>query len=202
MSILDQPASSVFSSTSFIALSYAVISQEGTIVKVSNKGGAVRLLKVGDLVKFNEGLLGYVIDLEGDTALVETWSTENATVATAYELIPNTLTTVRVLTENEYGSLYVRCTNTETKLAGHVGWTLYGPNDEVIAIGSDYNQKDICQLSGNGQWSPGLYRLKVASFGEGSSRLFSATKTWRIERATSTLSIGDYSNSSLNLILK
>lgn len=202
MSLLDRPASSVFSTPTTLTASYSVLSREGTLVTLSNKGGALRKLKVGDLVRFNEGINGYVIDIAKDIAKVETGSTEEVNVATAYRLIPNTLTTVRVITEKEYGSLYVKCSNTVTKRPGHVGWTLYGPTDQVIAIGSDYNHKDVCQLTGDGEWSPGLYRLKVASFGDGSARLFSASKTWSIERPTTMLSIGDYSNSSLSLILR
>lgn len=197
-----QPTNYLTSSRYFDApVKYKVIRSSGKELLLEND--LCRSLSVGQRLDVDADSYALVTRVENELALAVMTSLKSPAYVTLSDW-----TTLRnpsnmlLIAPSLAGKLYVRCSNTLTEKPGYVGWSLYDGDRNLIAIGNDYENHNVCQINGTGSWSGEMYILEVRSFLTGSLHPVNfASKIWYPESAAPILSVGALNDGQATLVL-
>jgi len=171
---------------------YAVLSQDGYTVTVSNS--VCSPLSIGQILTFDSDVQGVVTATTPTQATVQLYSLISVISASplGWFPIPTTPNLKLFYPSSLLGSLSVQCINTGTQLPGYLGWTLFDSQGNILAIGNDLYNKNICSFSGSSSWGIGSYTLTVRSFTPITlSPIRYASLTWNVLSPSPLLSAGN-----------
>jgi hypothetical protein len=200
---INRPAEEVFTSLNKNTISdLKVLSQDGRVVTVL--GPREDFIPIGGIILFDALVRGIITAINGSAYTVLLTADRQVSTATAQKTFSSFVNQpLRLNGEFGLGGLQVRCSYLSTHKPGFMGWTLYGPNNSVLAIGNDFAESLTCNLISQSLWLPGNYQLKVTAFD--STNLLpiaNASTSWVVTKPVSILRKGNYDDSSAVLVLK
>lgn len=197
-----QPANYSNASTySTLVTRYKVLKTVGNELYLEND--LCRSLVVGQRLRVDEDTFAIVTRVEGEFALAVMTDIKSPQYVVVNDWLPGALPKSKLLIDPALaGRLYVRCSNTLTEKPGYVGWSLYDGDRNLLAIGNDYENHNVCQLNGDGSWQLGVYTIEVRSFLPGSLQPINyASKSWYLTNTSMALTVGALNDGQTNLVL-
>lgn len=182
--------------------SYSVVSQRENMAVVLNSKS--KPLSPGQLLTFENDVRGHVVSTSSLEATVLLDSLRPVLKGKLVELFTAKIKTpLRLNSEYGAGGLLVSCDYLPEYTTGYLGWSLYGPNNTLLALGSDYPARLECSLPSLGFWLPGSYSLQVRAFSpKNLMPLANAATYWTVNEPISILKKGTYDDNSRALTLR
>lgn len=200
------PAALTIQNEATDALYCVVLQQFEDTALVTNPG-----LKLGSILKFSSSAG------EAITGVVTAISEEGATVTLSSSAAARRGRLDRLFRPSpqefwfkdglsSIGKLDVKCSVPSFHKGGLLGWSLVykapGTSRYVTLIrGHDYFSPGSCKVSGTGVWQAGEYKLTVGLFTETKQLIKTNSQLWRLPDASSSLSIGNLTDTKAPLIL-
>lgn len=181
---------------------YSVVSQtENKVVVLNSKS---QPLSSGQLLSFENDVKGHVISTTTSEAVVLLDSLRPVLKGKLVELFKAKIRNpLRVSNQYGTGGLLVYCDYLPEHVKGYLGWSLYGPEDTLLAVGSDYTTRLECSLPSLGLWLPGSYKIQVRAFSpKNLMPLANAVAYWTVNEPVSILKKGTYDDNSRALTLR
>lgn len=182
-------------------IKYRVIKSAGNELLLENV--VCRSLVVGQRLMIDKDTYALVTKVEGELAAATMTDIKTPAFVTVSDWTPISLPKSKLLIdEKQAGELYVRCSNTLTEKPGYVGWSLLNGDREMIAIGNDYDDHNVCHIKGSGIWQPTEYILEVRSFiAESLHPINYAIKRWVVTTPSLALTVGALNDAQPVLVL-
>lgn len=197
-----QPANySTVSRYSEALIKYRVIRSNGRELLLEND--LCRSLYVGQRLRVDDDTYAIVTRVEAELALALMTDLKSPQYLTVTDWTPLGIPENKLLIDpTQAGKLWVKCSNTLTEKPGYVGWSLMDADRNLLAIGNDYINHNVCSIQGTGSWQAGVYLFEVRSFLPGSLQPINyASKTWYITYASSSITVGALNDGQTNLVL-